>query len=76
MDDDQLQRELADLKRQVKHETEMRGHLQDRLERLEHSLWGKISRAEAVSIAWIAIPIVFVVVTLIAVGLVLSKPHP
>jgi hypothetical protein len=41
MDDDALERqvtqqarELADLKRQVAHETEMRGFLQDRLDRL------------------------------------------
>jgi hypothetical protein len=83
MDDDTLerqvarqQRDLEDLTRQVKHETEMRGFLQDRLDRLERSLHGKLGRAEAVAIAWVAIPIVFVVVTLIAVGLVLSKPHP
>jgi hypothetical protein len=83
MDDDTLERqlaqqarELADLKRQVAHETEMRGFLQDRLDRLERSLHGKLGRAEAVAIAWIAIPIVFAVVTLIAVGLVLSMPHP
>jgi hypothetical protein len=83
MDDDarerqmaQQQRELADLKRQVAHEREMRELAWDRLDRLERSLHGKLGRAEAVAIAWIAIPIVFVVVTLIAVGLVLNKPHP
>jgi hypothetical protein len=76
MDDDLLQRELADLKRQVKHEVEMRGHLQDRLERLERGLYGKISRAEAVGMLWIALPIVFCVTVLLAFGLVMSKPHP
>lgn len=83
MNDDPLQREvaqqareLADLKRQVAHERQMRELAWERLERLERGLHGKLSRAEAVAIAWIAIPIVFVVVTLIAVGLVLSKPHP
>jgi uncharacterized coiled-coil protein SlyX len=83
MDDDTLERqlaqqarEIADLKRQVAHETEMRGFAQDRLDRLERSLHGKLGRAEAVAIAWVAIPIVFAVVTVIAVGLVLSRPHP
>jgi hypothetical protein len=28
------------------------------------------------AILWIAMPVVFVVVTMIAVGLVLSRPHP
>jgi predicted RNase H-like nuclease (RuvC/YqgF family) len=83
MDDDALERqvtqqarELADLKRQVEHERETRGFLQDRLDRLERSLHGKIGRAEAVAMLWIAIPIVFAVVTIIAVALVMSKPHP
>jgi hypothetical protein len=83
MDDDPLQREVsqqarefADLKRQVAHEREMRGFLQDQLDRLERSLYGKIGRAEAIGILWVALPTVFVVVTLIAVGLVLSRPHP
>jgi hypothetical protein len=48
----------------------------DRLERLERGLHGKISRAEAISMLWIAIPIVFAVVTILAVALVMSKPHP
>jgi hypothetical protein len=83
MDDDPLQREvaqqareLADLKRQVAHERQMRELALDRLERLERGLHGKVGRAEAISMLWIAIPIVFMVVTLLAVGLVLSKPHP
>jgi hypothetical protein len=83
MDDDALerqvaqqQRELADLKRQVAHERQMREFAWDRLERLERSLHAKLGRAEAVAIAWVAILILFVVVTLIAVGLVLTKPHP
>ena len=73
---EQQARELADLKRQVAHERQMRELAWDRLERLERSLHGKIGRVEAISILWVALPIVFVVVTLIAVGLVLSKPHP
>jgi hypothetical protein len=73
---EQQARELADLKRQVAHEREMRELAWDRLDRLERNLHGKIGRAEAVVIAWIAIPIVFVVITLIAVGLVLSRPTP
>jgi hypothetical protein len=83
MDADPLQREveqqgreLADLKRQVAHERQMRELAWDRLDRLERSLHGKIGRAEAIAILWVALPIVFVVVTLIAVGLVLSRPHP
>jgi hypothetical protein len=40
------------------------------------SLHGKIGRAEAVAMLWIALPIVFAVVTIIAVALVMSKPHP
>jgi hypothetical protein len=83
MDTDPLQREveqqgreLADLKRQVAHERQMRELAWDRLDRLERSLHGKIGRAEAIAISWVALPIVFVVVTLIAVGLVLSRPHP
>jgi hypothetical protein len=83
MDDDPLQREvaqqareLADLKRQVAHERQMRELALDRLERLERGLHGKISRAEAISMLWIAIPIVFAVVTILAVALVMSKPHP
>jgi hypothetical protein len=76
VDDDQLQRELADLKRQVKHEVEMRGHLQDRLERLERGLWGKISRAEAIGMLWIALPIVFCLTVFLAVALVTGKPRP
>jgi hypothetical protein len=71
-----LERELTDCKRQVEHEATMRGYLEDRVTRLERSLHGKIGRVEAISILWVALPIVFVVVTLIAVGLVLSKPHP
>jgi hypothetical protein len=73
---DRLSREVADYKRQAEHEATMRSLLQDRLERLERSLHGKIGRAEAISILWIAMPVVFVVVTMIAVGLVLSRPHP
>jgi hypothetical protein len=83
MNDDPLQREvaqqareLADLKRQVAHEREMRELAWDRLDRLERSLHGKLGRAEVVATAWIAVPIVFVVVTLLAVALVMSKPHP
>jgi hypothetical protein len=82
MDDDlarqvaRQQRELDDLTRRLKHEEEMRGFLQDHLERLERGLHGKISRAEAISMLWIAIPIVFAVVTILAVALVMSKPHP
>jgi hypothetical protein len=83
MDDDALERqvtqqarELTDLKRQVAHEREMRELAWERLDRLERQLHGKIGRAEAIGILWVAIPIVFIVVTLIAVGLVLSRPHP
>jgi hypothetical protein len=83
MDADPLQREveqqgreLADLKRQVAHAREVRGFLQDRLDRLERRLPGKIGRAEAVAMLWVAIPIVCAVVTIIAVALVMSKPHP
>jgi hypothetical protein len=82
MDDDPLQREvaqqareLADLKRQVAHERQMRELAWDRLDRLERGLHGKIGRAEAISMLWIAIPIVFAVVTILAVALVMSKPH-
>ena len=83
MNDDALQRqvaqqerELADLKRQVAHERAMRELAWERLDRLERGLHGKIGRAEAISILWIAMPIVFVVVTMIVVGLVLSRPYP
>jgi hypothetical protein len=73
---DRLSCEVADYKRQAEHGATMCSLLQDRLERLERSLHGKIGRAEAISILWIAMPVVFVVVTMIAVGLVLSRPHP
>jgi predicted nucleic acid-binding Zn-ribbon protein len=47
---DRLSREVADYKRQAEHEATMRSLLQERLERLERSLHGKIGRAEAISI--------------------------
>jgi hypothetical protein len=82
MDDDlerqvtRQQRELDDLTRRLKHEEDMRGFLQDRLERLERGLHGKISRAEAIGMLWIALPIVFCLVVFLAVGLVMSDPRP
>jgi hypothetical protein len=69
-------REVTDLKRQVTRERQMREFAWDRLDRLERSLHGKIGWVEAIGILWVALPSVFVVVTLIAVGLILSKPHP
>jgi hypothetical protein len=75
-DVEQQGRELADLKRQVAHERQMRELAWDRLNRLERSLHGKIGRAEAVAMLWVAIPIVCAVVTIIAVALVMRKPHP
>ena len=45
----QLTREAADLARQVEHEQKMRGFLEDRVQRLESSMHGKMRRAEVLS---------------------------
>jgi uncharacterized coiled-coil protein SlyX len=82
MHDDALERQLAqqareieDLKRQVMHERQMRELAWDRLDRVERSLHSKIGRAEAIGMLWVALPILFALVTLLAVALVLSKPN-
>jgi TolA-binding protein len=72
----QLQREVTDLKQQVEHECHMRGFLEERVTRAETYVHGKISRSEAIALLWIALPIIFVVVALLAIALVTSKPHP
>jgi hypothetical protein len=54
----QLTREMADVTRQVEHEQKMRGFLEDRVQRLESSVHGKMSRAEVLSWCWALIPLI------------------
>jgi TolA-binding protein len=54
----QLTREVADLTRQVEHEQKMRGFLEDRVQRLESNVHGKMSRVEVISWCWALLPFI------------------
>jgi hypothetical protein len=54
----QLTREVTDLTRQVAHEPQMRGYLEDRVQRLEGSVHHKMRRSEVISWVWALIPVI------------------
>jgi predicted RNase H-like nuclease (RuvC/YqgF family) len=66
----QLNREVADLTRQVEHEQKMRGFLEDRVQRLETSVHQKMSRAELMGWCWALIP--FIVGAALLISLIVS----
>jgi hypothetical protein len=67
----QLTRGAADLARQVEHEQKMRGFLEDRVQRLESRVHGKMSRAEVLSWCWALIP--FIVGAALLISLVATR---